>query len=207
MLDGYYKHHIDRFWDFLARVLVIVGLSANQVTWLGLILVSANCGAYIMHHNPLIFGIGLALTLAFDALDGAVARLTHSTTLYGGYLDAIVDRYQEILLFSSIAFVTGYWAESFFALSASLLISYNKARVALEIPIDNIKWPDLLERLERVIIICLSLILEPLINLPGTDKGTLYVGIIMIIVLGHVTAVQRFLRARRRLLQADEQLT
>lgn len=186
---------------------MIVGLSANQVTWLGLILVSVNCGAYIMHQNPLIFGIGLAFTLAFDALDGAVARLTHSATLYGGYLDAIVDRYQEILLFGSIAFVTGYWAECFLALSASLLISYNKARVALEIPIDNNKWPDLLERLERIIIICLALILEPLIDLPGTDKGTLYTGILMIIVLGHVTAVQRFLRARRLLLQADEQST
>jgi len=77
----------------------------------------------------------------------------------------------------------------------------------VEIPIDNIKWPDLLERLERVIIICLALILDPFINLPGTDKGALYTGIVIIIVLGHVTALQRFLRARRRLLQADEQLT
>jgi phosphatidylglycerophosphate synthase len=207
MLEGYYKKHLNRFWESLARVLVIMRLTPNQVTWLGLFLLSLNCAAYVIHQNPLIFGIGLAFSFAFDALDGAVARLTDTTTLYGGYLDAVVDRYQEILLFSSIAFVTGFWIECFFALNASLLISYNKARVALEIPIENVGWPDLLERLERIIIICTVLILEPFIVLPVTDKGILYIGLLIIAVLGHVTAIQRFLRARQLLQQTNKNLT
>ena len=202
MIDGYYKNHIDRFWEYLAKGLVAIKLTPNQVTWLGLILLSINCLAYIIHQNPLIFGIGLAFTLAFDALDGAVARLTNTATLYGGYLDAIVDRYQETLLFGSLAYVTGYWPECFLALSASLLISYNKARVALEISTGNNDWPDLLERLERVIIICTALILEPFISFQNIAYGPLYIGIIIIAIFGHITAIQRFLRARKLLINS-----
>ena len=51
MLDGYYKTKIDLFWNKLAKALVYIGLTPNQITWLGLILMAVNCLAYAFHKN------------------------------------------------------------------------------------------------------------------------------------------------------------
>ncbi len=197
MIDGRYKAVIDRFWDVLGRQLARTGLSPNQITWFGLVLVLVSCALYFWHRENLWLGIGLALAFAFDALDGAVARITNRSSRYGGYLDAVVDRYQEIAVFLTIAWVNDYWLVSFLAVTGSLLISYNKARTAIEMPVDNVAWPDLLERLERIFIICGGLILDPLVNAwVALPEAFLYYAIVVLAVLAHLTAAQRFLRAR-----------
>ena len=138
----------------------------NQITWTGLVLVLANCALYTAHRQNLWFGLGLAFSFAFDALDGAVARLTGKSSKYGAYLDAVIDRYQEIAAYLAIGFVSGWWVECFLALSGSLMVSYNKARTSLEIPIDNDNWPDLMERLERIALLCIALVVDAFFTLP-----------------------------------------
>ncbi|MBN9589524.1 MAG: hypothetical protein BGN85_08250 [Alphaproteobacteria bacterium 64-11] len=198
MLDSTNRALSDRIWNALATPLVAAGLSPNQVTFLGLVLVAANCGAYLAHRNPFWFGLGLALSFAFDGLDGAVARRTGKSSKFGGYLDAVIDRYQEIAVFFAIALVTGLWPLCFLALSGSLLTSYNKARTAIEIPIDNTAWPDLMERLERIIVLCAGLIFDPFLKFPGWP-GPLLVALVVIAAFSHITALQRFWRARTRI--------
>jgi phosphatidylglycerophosphate synthase len=201
MLDGSNRGIGERFWHGLARPLANAGLSPNQVTWIGLVLILANCAVYIVHRQNLWFGLGLVVSFSFDGLDGAVARLTGKSSKYGGYLDAVIDRYQEIAVYLAIAWVTQWWAISFLAVTGSLLVSYNKARTAMEIPIDNHNWPDLLERFERIFIICAALILDSVIALPAALGGSLlFAGISAIALLSHVTAIQRFMRARAMLL-------
>lgn len=201
MLDGLYKSKIDLFWNYLGKAVVYLGLTPNQVTWLGLGFLSINCLLYIWHEDTLVFGIVLVFIFALDSLDGAVARLTDSSTLYGGYLDAVVDRYQEVIVYMTIALVHDYWEVCFVAITASLLISYNKARTAIEKPVENNNWPDLLERLERVIILCAGLIFNQWILLPdAVNFDFLFLCILIIALLGHVTAIQRFLRARKHLI-------
>ena len=202
MIDGNYKALTNKIWNVLAGAFVTAGLSPNQVTILGLVFVLFNCALYPLHRNPLVFGLGLAVSLLFDGIDGAVARLTNSASRFGGYLDAVVDRYQECAIYFAIAWVTGWWALSFLALSGSLLTSYNKARTAVEVPIDNDSWPDLLERLERLVILTIALILDPFIPLPGALGGhVLYVGLVVLAAGTHFTALQRFWRARKLILQ------
>lgn len=201
MIDGINRNWSSRFWHALAMPLVKCGLSPNQVTWTGLVLVLANCAAYAVHRQSFWFGLGLIFAFAFDALDGAVARITGKTSKYGGYLDAVIDRYQELAAYLAIAYVTDWWALAFLALSGSLLVSYNKARTALEIPIQNHNWPDLMERFERIFVLCAALIFDPLFALPDfLGARVLYLGLAAIAVLSHITAVQRFLRARSLLL-------
>ena len=202
MIDGYYKSKINIFWERLASCLVAAKLSPNTITWIGLILVIANCLLYLVHQNNILFGLLLAISFSFDALDGAVARLTNSSSKYGGYLDAVIDRYQEVAIYLTLAYVNQYWVVCFIAITGSLLVSYNKARVAIEITINNEKWPDLTERLERIILICTGLILTPFIHMPASmDQTFLYYVILTIGILSHYTAIQRFLRARGVLLE------
>ncbi len=200
MIDGLYKSHVDKLWDRLARTLVRLGLTPNQVTLLGLVAVALACLHFLWFRNSLAFGLLLALTLAGDALDGAVARLTDSASRYGAYLDAVVDRYQEILVYAAIARVQDAWALAFAVITGSLLVSYTKARVAMEMPIRNNAWPDLLERTERVVLLILVLVVDGLV--PG--RYLLWWGVAGIAFLSHLTALQRFARARRLLLSGAE---
>jgi archaetidylinositol phosphate synthase len=204
MLDGYHKATTDRFWNFLAGGLARLGLKPNQVTLIGLALVLGSCLLYVVYQDTLWFGILLGFSFAFDGLDGAVARITDTASKYGGYLDAIIDRYQEGAVFLALAWVEGYWLPCFIAMAGSLLISYNKARTAVEVPVDNDRWPDLLERLERIVILCGLLILDPLAsNFLALDGVVLFYGLWVFAVVTHITAVQRFFRARRLLIAVD----
>jgi phosphatidylglycerophosphate synthase len=170
------------------------------LSWLGLVLAVISCLLYLLHRSSFWLGIGLAVSFSFDVLDGAFARAQDSVSKFGGYLDAVVDRYQEAIAFLVIAAVTGWWAVSFLAVTGALLTSYNKARVAVETPIENKSWPDLLERPQRVILLVIGLLLDNLVPLPDFLGGRfLYLALCVLAVGAHVTAIQRFLRARRML--------
>ena len=200
MLDGLFKAKIDLFWDRLGTLLAKLGLTPNVVTLGGLVLVLLSCLYFFITEDCLYFGVFLAFSFTTDALDGAVARITGKKTKYGAYLDAVVDRYQEILVYFVIGYVRGYWLGVFGAITGSLLVSYNKARTALEIPVSNDGWPDLLERTERIVLITAALLIDGLF--PGKDF--LGYAIILIAVLAHFTAIQRFLRARKLLLTENK---
>lgn len=196
MLDGRYSAYTNRFWESLARALVRTGWSPNAVTIAGLALVALAAGAYLVHRDNLIFALCLVFAFAFDGLDGAVARLTGRSTKYGGYLDAVIDRYQEALVLAALAWVNDLWPAAFLVMTGGFLTSYNKARVALEIPVDNLDWPDLIERLERLLILIMLLALDGLLAWESWLPG----GLVVLGVLTHVSALQRFMRARLRLL-------
>jgi archaetidylinositol phosphate synthase len=200
MLDGRFGSKMNRFWDALGSGLARAGWSPNAVTLAGLVLVCAGSAGYIVHRNELAYALSLAVAFSFDGLDGAVARLTGRATRFGGYLDAVTDRYQEILVFASIAWVRDLWPLCFLVLSGALLTSYNKARVALEIPVDNNAWPDLIERLERIVITVALLAADALFAPPAAWPWSILAsGLLVLGVLSHATALQRFLRARRLL--------
>jgi phosphatidylglycerophosphate synthase len=201
MIDGFFKKHIDPLWEYPARGLVRLGLTANQVTVLGLVLVAGSCAAYFWHRSSLALGLLLALSFAADSLDGAVARLRDQCSSFGGYLDAVVDRYQEVLVFLTLAAASGDWLPACLALVGSLLTSYAKARVAIERPVSNDGWPDLFERLERIIFVCALLVLDGVLGMLTTASlPVLSWGLWILAAATNATAVQRFLRARRLLI-------
>jgi phosphatidylglycerophosphate synthase len=202
MIDGWFKRHIDPLWETAARPLVAVGLSANQVTLIGLGLVAANSLAFLWHRSTLWFGLGLAVSFAADALDGAVARLRGQSSMFGGYLDAMTDRYQELVVLLAIAVVSDQWLASFLVLSGAFITSYAKARTAIERPIDNVAWPDMFERLERIIYLCAMLVLDGLAQSIFGTRLVLVAGLWLLAILTHATAIQRMVRAAA-LLRAD----
>jgi phosphatidylglycerophosphate synthase len=193
MLDGRYGDRLNRMWEYLARGLARAGFSPNAITFAGLALVLTGAAAYPLHRDSLVFGVWLAIAFSFDGLDGAVARLTGR-----------IDRYQELAVLASIAWVHDAWPAALLALSGGFLTSYNKARAAMEIAIDNAGWPDLIERMERVIFIVVLLVIEGFMPVvPSTDVETMAGGLVLLGVLAHVTALQRFMRARRRIVAVD----
>jgi uncharacterized membrane protein YgcG len=124
MIDGLFKRHIDPLWESLSTPLVRARMTPNQVTATGLVLICLASLAYLWHGNAALFGGTLAVSFAFDALDGAVARRRDMCTRSGGYFDAMVDRYQELVVLAAIATVHDLWALALFAFSGGVLTSY-----------------------------------------------------------------------------------
>jgi archaetidylinositol phosphate synthase len=204
VIDGLFKRHLDRWWDRVAQPLAR-HLTANQVTIIGLFLVAGACGAFLLHGSQVVFGLCIAAAFATDSLDGAVARLRRETSHFGGYLDALADRYQEVLVFLTLAFAASAWLPAMLALTGAMLTSYAKARVAIEMPIDNTAWPDLMERQERIIFLCALLILGPAIAplFSLRSDALLVPGLWVLAALCHLTAMQRARRAHRLLAGKD----
>lgn len=205
MIDGLFKTHIDPLWERLARPLAATGLTPNQVTLIGLALVAINVAAFALHRSLLVLGLGLAVSFAFDALDGAVARITGLSTRRGGWLDAVVDRYQELAMMLALGWASDAWVAVLLGQSGAFLTSYAKARTAVEIPIDNDRWPDLFERQERILYLCgLMILTGTLFRTTGVEYGALVGGLWLYAILTHATALQRARRAWGMLRAADE---
>ena len=98
MIEQKFKSQLDIIWNSLARGLVYLKISANAITWAGLIAMAVLCLSYPLWKVPALFGFLCLLIYSFDALDGAVARMSCATTKTGGYMDAIFDRYQEVMV-------------------------------------------------------------------------------------------------------------
>ncbi len=184
----------------MAQPLVRAGLSPNQVTAIGFVLIVVVSATWLWHQNPLVYGLTLAVAFVFDALDGAVARQTGLSSKLGGYFDAMVDRYQELIVIGAIAYVSGLWALALLAFSGAILTSYAKARTAIEIPISNEAWPDFFERLERIIYLCVLMVA---VGVTGW-QALLAWGLGLYALICHGTALQRAARAAAMLRKADQ---
>ena len=124
-------------------------VTPNQITMAGFAMVLTNCLLYLWHRDMYVLGVGLSLSYTFDALDGAVARRRGMESRFGGYLDSVIDRYQEVAAYIVIGLVQGWWLELYVLTIGCLLISYNKAAAAIQMPVDDKGWPDLMERARR----------------------------------------------------------
>lgn len=177
-----------------------LNITPNQITFIGLALVVFNCALYAWHRDPFLFGTSLIVAYLFDTLDGVVARTQGTSSKFGGYLDAVVDRYQEVATYLVIGWVTQMWLPVFLVITGSMLTSYNKARAAIEIPVDNKGWPDLLGKPARLFFLCVALIGDA--NLPWLLPFTLW----SLAAMTHFTALQRTFRSYL-LIEADNGAT
>lgn len=89
MFDSTLRPLIDPPLHILGRALAVTGVSANQVTLVGLGLGLGAAVAILFSNFTLALVLIVASRLA-DGLDGAVARI-RGKTAFGGYLDIVSD--------------------------------------------------------------------------------------------------------------------
>jgi len=171
----------------LNTVLVKSRLKPNNLTWIALT-ISVIAAAAIATNQLLIGGFLVLLSGLFDILDGALARLTNQATRFGALLDSTFDRISDaiVLLGFLVLYIrSGGYIEIvliFLALVGALLTSYIRARaegIGVNCPVG------LFTRTERVIILALGLLLNPLC------KFSILIALVILIVLGFVTVGQR----------------
>ena len=192
-----YKDRFRGAADFLARFFIRLGFSPNGLTLLGLAMGLGACLLFAWNRNPILFGFLMIFCGLFDFVDGAVARFSGRVTKFGSYLDAVSDRFFEAGAILATAFVSGHWTLSFLLLTGMSLVSYTKARAAIEVPISNMEWPDLMERTERDLIFAAGVISWGCF--PGRYWGhdVLFWTFVILNPLVYFTVIQRVLRAKR----------
>lgn len=180
--------------DPVVRRLARSGVTPDTVTCVGLAL-SAGAAGFLAAGMLRTAGVVWLVGSALDLLDGALARHTGTVHRGGAFLDSSLDRIGEGLLltaavyhFSGEAMMLAA-ASSAYALLASLMVSYTRARAE---GLGATCRTGLATRAERVILLGLGLVFE-----------VLAAAVAVLAVLATITTVQRLLHVRA-VLAADE---
>ncbi len=166
------------------------GISATGWSVFSLILAALSGAAYagLLGTGGWILG-GLLLLGSgfFDIVDGAVARATGSVSKRGAFIDSNFDRIAEVLVYGGVLVGgVGQPVIVFAALSASILVSYSRARgESLNVKLSGI---GIGERAERIFILALASI-----------AGYPYYGVLLVLAVAAITFLHRLIYTVREL--------
>lgn len=180
-----------------AKLLVKMKVSPDAVTLTGTIggslsmLILIPQGQFIW---AFVLGVFFGIS---DLLDGTMARMTGTSSPWGNFLDATLDRVTDGAVFAALI-VWGASQGDFWIIGGGLLalvfgqvVSYSKARAEAVGATANV---GLAERAERLIVVGIAVLL--------TGFGVPYVlpiALWLIGIAGVITVVQRMLEVRRQL--------
>ncbi len=136
----------------------------------------------------IITGVLIWIAGFFDALDGSVARITGRVTVFGNFIDSVIDRYSDSAIYFGILahFLrsgrTEYVLLTAIAIIGSMAISYTRAKAeSLGLKCEVGMMP----RTVRIIILGGSFC-----------AGEVFWGLLIIAVFSHLTVLQRILYVR-----------
>lgn len=190
MFDGSFRKPIDRAVKPIGDSLRRTKLTPDHLTVVGL-LVGVGA-AFAIGAGYLQLGLLLVILAALpDLLDGALAKASNSASQRGAFFDSTVDRITDAVLLGGIAWYLASTESAhltllpFAVMALSALISYQRAKAeSLGLQAKG----GLMERAERVVLLCFGLLFESLL------VPVLWV----MVVLTAITAGQRFVKVWRQ---------
>ena len=190
MFDKRFREGVERSLRPAGSRLKGFGISANQLTVIGLLL-SAACAVLVGNGLLFVGWVFLALSAIPDLLDGAVAKASGTASPRGAFFDSVADRVSDTLVLGGVAWYLagthpGHVAVLPLAVvGASNLVSYERARAE---SLGFTARGGLMERAERMIVVGLGLLFSP-IMIPL---------LWLMLVLTLFTAVHRFVMVWRQ---------
>ncbi|MBU3688992.1 MAG: hypothetical protein B7C54_08860 [Acidimicrobiales bacterium mtb01] len=186
MFDGHLRAPVERAVKPIGDRLRRTRLSPDHLTVVGLVV--AVGAAVAIGAGFLALGLLLVILAALpDLLDGALAKASNTSSQRGAFFDSVIDRVADSLLFGGVAWYFASEESAHMAilpmavLALSSVISYQRAKAeSLGLSAKG----GIMERAERIILLCLGL-LFPALLVPIMW---------LMLVLVAVTAVQRFVK-------------
>jgi len=188
------KQQIQALMAYEAQLAYQIGLTPNLASALGILTAVTSAFLYgcpqFYPSNLIAASLFLLISGFCDALDGVIARLYGRATVFGGFLDSMLDRYADALVLTGI--ILGGFGDVFWgllALMGSLLVSYSRARAeAAGVKMETI---GLAERAERIIIIVVASFLTLIWN------NALWWSLVLLAALTNLTVLQRAVYFRK----------
>jgi len=192
-----YRPQAQRIMQPAINLVRRAGITPDALT-IGSFIVSALAGIAFYLGGVVSGTILVALNAAFDALDGALAREMGIAGAHGDFLDHVIDRYADIFIITGI-FAGGAapWQIGVFALTGVLMSSYLGTQ-AQAVGVGRF-YGGILGRADRLLLIIIAGALTVLV--PVEIGGLNYLGWLLVIfgILGHYTAIQRFIHVWREI--------
>ena len=190
MFDGNWRGAVDRGLTPIGVSLRRTGVTADMVTITGIVMATGAAVAIATGYLRLGFLL-LILTGIPDALDGAVAKASGTSSQRGAFFDSVSDRLTDALLFGGLAWYLSDTEPGHImmlpvaVMSLAMLVSYQRAKA------ESLGYDakgGIMERAERFIVLAFGLLFSELLI------WTLW----LMLVLTTVTAVQRFIKVWRQ---------
>lgn len=181
MISSVFGHFLDKP---LFPIVKGIRVNPNLITISGFVITLT--AAFVLPLNLRLGGLLILAGGLFDTLDGVVARTNSRTTKFGAFLDSLLDRLSDALIFLSLAWhlaATGEQAGALLSLGTmvgAFLVSYARAR-SEGLGIDN--RAGVMERPERIILIIF-----------GALTGWLNPVLWLMVILTYFTVFQRVYR-------------
>lgn len=194
MIKSLTGHRLDALLQRLFPFLFVWRLNPNALTVVG-VLISLGAAVAFAQGSPCLAALLMLFGGFFDLVDGVVARHQGTSTRFGAFLDATLDRLSDmaLLLGVSVHYAAlaqpGHVALAGAALCATVLVSYSKARAELVVPGFSVGF---MERGERVAVLA-----------AGALFGLLIPALWVILVGSSVTVAQRVAFAYREMERID----
>ncbi len=189
MLDARAREALEGVSDWTGRSLSRLGFTADSLTALGIVL-SAVAAWRIAEGAFLSAGLILTAGGVLDFCDGAVARFKGTASRFGAFLDSVTDRVSDALVFS--AFTWFYFRGEDDVLAVVALAAYGGGQLTsyIRAKAESLGYDcktGILERAERLILLCAGLIL-----------GFVEIMLWAVAALSVVTVVQRLVHVARQ---------
>src|SRR6516225_9763580 len=158
MLDGRWRAKVERGLEPVGHGLYRMGISADGLTVIGLVIALAT--AFAIADGHLVLGVlGVILTGLPDILDGSVARTTGRASPRGAFFDSVCDRVADAALFGGVAWYVSDEDPKLAVLvlavlALSMLITYERARAE---SLGFVARGGLMERAERLVLLGIGL--------------------------------------------------
>jgi CDP-diacylglycerol--glycerol-3-phosphate 3-phosphatidyltransferase len=171
------------------------GFRPWQLTALSVV-ANAYVGWLLLQGDRFVPGLLLIVAGLFDIFDGGVARLRGEAGPAGAFLDSVMDRISDMILFGTL-----FWSEAeqgrqlTAALSlSSLIVSLQVSYIRAEAESVGLKLTEgMMQRLERYVALMIGL----------TAPGALLPVLVILTGLGGLTALQRALSTWAQLRRAE----
>ncbi|MGQ9634143.1 MAG: CDP-alcohol phosphatidyltransferase family protein [Bryobacteraceae bacterium] len=179
----------------IVRALALSRIHPNVLTLMGL-LVNGVAAALLASGAFLTAGLVMMGAGLFDMVDGRVARHTNRVTRFGGFFDSVLDRYSDLVLLMGLLVYYASINRFFYVvltavvMTASVMVSYTRARAECIIPSCKAGY---MERPERMVLLILGALFNRM-------APVLWV----IAVLGNITVIHRVLHTWQETQRLEE---
>lgn len=122
MLDTHGRKYVEPIIESVANAFINRNISANKVTVLAFVL-GISSGGWMLLGEPLIATAVLWISGLLDAVDGAIARKTGTSSSWGALMDITFDRIVELSVIISLAVLYPQARLVLIMLTGSIIIS------------------------------------------------------------------------------------